>query len=112
MHRVRLAGTLHTVIAASGMAVRLADTGGLVTRQDHRAHPARQDRRSDPPARRHPRSVGDIPVVYITVPPAATPKMIAMEFARFSDLPISRRGNITDIAEAESNLALIGCRSG
>jgi hypothetical protein len=50
--------------------------------------------------RRHPHSAGDIPVVYITVPPAATPKMIAMEFARFFDLPISRRGNITDIADA------------
>jgi len=50
--------------------------------------------------RRHPNSSGDIPVVYITVPPAATPKMIAMEFARFFDLPISTRGNITDIADA------------
>ncbi|MEU8250638.1 Mu transposase C-terminal domain-containing protein [Nonomuraea sp. NPDC048916] len=29
--RVRLAGTLHTVIAVSGTVVRLADTGGLVT---------------------------------------------------------------------------------
>jgi hypothetical protein len=50
--------------------------------------------------RRHPRSTNDIPVVYITVPPAATPKMIAMEFARFFDLPLSRRSNITDIADA------------
>ena len=50
--------------------------------------------------RRHPRSASDIPVVYITVPPAATPKMIAMEFARFLGLPLSRRGNITDIADA------------
>jgi hypothetical protein len=50
--------------------------------------------------RRHPRSPGDIPVIYITVPPAATPKMIAMEFARFFDLPLARRANITDIADA------------
>lgn len=50
--------------------------------------------------RRHPRATADIPVIYITVPPAATPKMIAMEFARFFDLPVSRRGNITDIADA------------
>jgi hypothetical protein len=48
----------------------------------------------------------DIPVVYITVPPAATPKMIAMEFARFFDLPISRRGNITDIADAVCGVSL------
>ena len=50
--------------------------------------------------RRHPRSGGDIPVVYITVPPAATPKMIAAEFARFLGLPLTRRANITDIIEA------------
>jgi hypothetical protein len=31
--------------------------------------------------RRQPRCGDDIPVVYITVPPAATPKMIAAEFA-------------------------------
>ncbi len=56
--------------------------------------------------RRYPRSAGDIPVVYITVPPAATPKMIAMEFARFFDLPLSRRGNITDIADAVCGVSL------
>ncbi len=56
--------------------------------------------------RRHPRSASDIPVVYITVPPAATPKMIAMEFARFFDLPLSRRGNITDIADAVCGVGL------
>ncbi len=50
--------------------------------------------------RRHPRSGDDIPVVYITVPPAATPKMVAVEFARFLGLPLSRRSNITDIIEA------------
>jgi hypothetical protein len=56
--------------------------------------------------RRHPRSAGDIPVVYITVPPAATPKMIAMEFARFFGLPLSRRANITDIADAVCGVSL------
>lgn len=56
--------------------------------------------------RRYPRSTGDIPVIYITVPPAATPKMIAMEFARFFDLPLSRRGNITDIADAVCGVSL------
>ena len=50
--------------------------------------------------RRHPGSGNDIPVVYITVPPAATPKMIAAEFARFLGLPLTRRANITDIIEA------------
>src|SRR6266704_5326275 len=56
--------------------------------------------------RRHPRSASDIPVVYITVPPAATPKMIAMECARFFSLPLSRRGNITDIADAVCGVGL------
>jgi AAA domain len=50
--------------------------------------------------RRYPRFGEDIPVVYITVPPAATPKMIAAEFARFLGLPVIRRANITDIIEA------------
>jgi hypothetical protein len=50
--------------------------------------------------RRHPRCGDDIPVVYITVPPAATPRMIAAEFARFLGLPITQRANITDIIEA------------
>jgi hypothetical protein len=56
--------------------------------------------------RRHPRSPSDIPVVYITVPPAATPKMIAMEFARFFGLPTSRRSNITDIIESVCGVCL------
>jgi hypothetical protein len=49
---------------------------------------------------RYPRSGSDIPVVYITVPPAATAKMIAIELARFLGLPTLRRANITDIVEA------------
>ena len=57
--------------------------------------------------RRHPRSgSSDIPVIYITVPPAATPKMIAMEFARFFGLPLSHRANITDIADAVCGVSL------
>ncbi|MEU3633185.1 AAA family ATPase [Streptomyces fradiae] len=36
--------------------------------------------------RRHPRDRSRLPVLYATVPPAATPKMLAMEFARFFGL--------------------------
>jgi AAA domain len=50
--------------------------------------------------RRYPGCGGDIPVVYITVPPAATPRMIAAEFARFLGIPVTRQANITDIIEA------------
>ncbi len=49
--------------------------------------------------RQHPG--GDrIPVVYVTVPPAATPRMLAVEFARFLAIPVTPRANITDIIEA------------
>ena len=49
---------------------------------------------------RHPHAGNDIPVIYITVPPAATAKMIAVEFARFLGLPLRTRANVTDIADA------------
>ena len=45
--------------------------------------------------RRYPGCGQDIPVVYITVPPAATPRMIAAEFARFLGIPLTRQANIT-----------------
>ena len=50
--------------------------------------------------RRHPNAAGHIPVIYITVPPAATPRMIAVEFARFLGLPLSSRSNVTDVLES------------
>jgi hypothetical protein len=50
--------------------------------------------------RRYPGCGSDIPVAYITVPPAATPRMIAAEFARFLGIPLTRQANITDIIEA------------
>ncbi|EDY42215.1 TniB family NTP-binding protein [Streptomyces sp. SPB074] len=49
---------------------------------------------------RNPHVSGRIPVLYITVPPAATARMIAAEFARFLGLPFRRSSNITDIMEA------------
>jgi hypothetical protein len=56
--------------------------------------------------RRHPHSRDDIPVIYITVPPAATGKMIAMELARFLGLPVPRRSNITDVIEQVCGICL------
>ncbi len=56
--------------------------------------------------KRRPGSGSDIPVVYITAPPAATAKMIAVEFARFLGLPVARRLNITDITEAVCGVCL------
>ncbi|MFE7234101.1 TniB family NTP-binding protein [Streptomyces sp. NPDC057596] len=50
--------------------------------------------------RQHPGVNGRIPVVYVTVPPAATSRMLAVEFARFLGLPVTSRANITDVIEA------------
>lgn len=56
---------------------------------------------------RHPNPGLDrIPVVYVTVPPAATPRMLAVEFARFLGLPITTRANITDVIEAVCGVCL------
>ncbi|GAA2126476.1 ATP-binding protein [Kitasatospora saccharophila] len=48
----------------------------------------------------HPQAHGRIPVVYVTVPPAATARMIAAEFARFLGLPVHSRLTTADIIEA------------
>ncbi len=55
---------------------------------------------------RNPGSRDDIPVIYITVPPAATGKMIATEIARFRGLPVPRRANITDVIEPVCGICL------
>jgi hypothetical protein len=47
-----------------------------------------------------------IPVIYVTVPPAATSRMLAMEFARFLGLPVPARANMTDIIEAVCGVAI------
>ncbi|MER7828476.1 ATP-binding protein [Streptomyces sp. NPDC096097] len=49
---------------------------------------------------RHPNATDRIPAIYITVPPAATPRMIAAEFARFLGLPVMARLNMTDLIES------------
>jgi hypothetical protein len=49
---------------------------------------------------RHPANEPRLPVIYVTVPSAATPRMLAVEFARFLGLPLKTRANITDITEA------------
>jgi hypothetical protein len=54
---------------------------------------------------RHP-GLARIPVIYVTVPPAATPRMLAMEFARFLGLPVLARANMTDIIEAVCGIAI------
>jgi len=50
--------------------------------------------------RRHPEDPGRLPVVYVTVPPAATARMLAVEFARFLGLPLAGRANQADVTNA------------
>ncbi|WP_046776132.1 TniB family NTP-binding protein [Streptomyces yangpuensis] len=49
--------------------------------------------------KRHPRDRNRLPVVYVTVPPAATPKMLAKEFVRFFGLTFPVGANLTDIVD-------------
>lgn len=52
-----------------------------------------------------------LPVIYVTIPPAATPKVVASEFARFLGLPISNRLNQVAITNAVCDLlARLGCQ--
>ncbi|MEU3959921.1 TniB family NTP-binding protein [Streptomyces buecherae] len=78
-------GLLVTGPANTGKTIALTQLGLAHELQDRRRHPGQDER---------------IPVIYITVPPAATPRMIAAEFARFLGLPVVSRANITDLTEA------------
>ena len=55
--------------------------------------------------RRHPNQPHRLPVMYITVPPAATARMLAVEFGRFFGLEMPARSNITDVTNAVCALA-------
>jgi hypothetical protein len=55
--------------------------------------------------KRHPLDEHRLPVLYVTVPPAATARMLAVEFARFLGLQFTGRANITDIVDAVCHTA-------
>lgn len=55
--------------------------------------------------KRHPRALARLPVIYVTVPPAATPRMLAIEFARFLGLEFGSRANLTDVTNAVCSVA-------
>jgi hypothetical protein len=60
--------------------------------------------------RRHPGLAGRIPVVYIIVPPAATPKTLAIELAAFLGLPVRSRDSQHAITGAVAGvLRKVGC---
>ncbi|MFB4309048.1 TniB family NTP-binding protein [Actinomadura sp. GTD37] len=55
--------------------------------------------------KRHPDDKTRIPVLYVTVPPAATSRMLAVEFARFLGLEFTSRYNLTDVTNAVCSVA-------
>lgn len=54
--------------------------------------------------RRHPNQDERLPVLFITVPPSSTPKMLISEFARFLGLPMLERMNQIQITNAVCEL--------
>lgn len=85
------------ISARRGLIVSGAQTTGKTTalKQLGRTHELMM-------RQRHPGRLQDrIPVVYVTTPPKGSPRMLAMEFARFLGLPpIKRAYNTTDVADA------------
>ena len=114
------------VVVQTPVIGRIVTQGGNLIRMNRLAHYGRSGLMVSGPARtgkttavtqlgktvevthrhRNPHSRDDIPVIYITVPPAATGKMIATELARFLGLPVPRRANITDVIESVCGICL------
>jgi hypothetical protein len=114
------------VVVHTPVIGRIVKRGGDLIRMNRLAHYGRSGLMVSGPARtgkttavtqlgktaevmhrhRSPGSRDDIPVIYITVPPAATGKMIATEIARFPGLPVPRRANITDVIEQVCGICL------
>ena len=55
--------------------------------------------------KRHPAQADRLPVIYVAVPPAATARMLAVEFARFLGLELPARANLTDITNTVCSVA-------
>ena len=83
-------GLILSGAAGTGKTTAITQLGKTHEATDRARHPG-QDR---------------IPVIYVTVPPAATPRMLAMEFSRFLGLPALKRANMTDVIEAVCGVAI------
>jgi hypothetical protein len=75
--------------AAAGKTTALLEVGRTCHLAHTRKHPA-------PPGRAHEQ----VPVAYLLVPPGATAKALATEFARYLGIPVTARMTQTQIAEA------------
>jgi hypothetical protein len=80
-------GMILSGASGTGKTTALTQLGRIHERALRKRHPG--------PAGRH-----RLPVVYVTVPPAATPRMLAVEFARFFGLEFSSRANMPEIVNA------------
>ncbi|MEU5973039.1 TniB family NTP-binding protein [Streptomyces globisporus] len=69
----------------TGKTTTLMELGRIFELADRRKHPGVQDR---------------LPVAFVSVPPASTPKMLVTEFARFLGLPVLQRMNQAAITDA------------
>jgi AAA domain len=83
------------VSARRGVIISGASGTGKTTALTQLGRTHERHTRKRCPADRH-----RLPVLYVTVPPAATARMLAVEFARFLGLEFSSRANITDIVNA------------
>lgn len=85
----------HQVSARRGVIISGASGTGKTTAltQLGRTHELRV-------RKRYPGDPYRLPSLYVTVPPAATARMLAVEFARFLGLEFTTRANITDIVNA------------
>jgi AAA domain len=111
------------VVVQTPVIGRIVKRGGDLIRMNRVAHYGRSGLMVSGPARtgkttavtqlgktaevthrnRNPHSRDEIPVIYITVPPAATGKMIATELARFLGLPVPRRASPTSSSRSAAS---------
>jgi Bacterial TniB protein len=83
-------GLILSGAAGTGKTTAITQLGKTHEATDRARHPGRER----------------IPVIYVAVPPAATPRMLAMEFARYLGVPIPSSANMTDVIEAVCCVAI------
>ncbi|MGW3461362.1 TniB family NTP-binding protein [Streptomyces olivaceoviridis] len=97
LRRLMILNRRHDGTARRGLIVSGPPTTGKTTalqqlgRAFHLAERRRRGSESDE---------GRLPVAFVAVPPAATPKMLVSEFARFLGLPVAARMNQAQITDA------------
>ena len=75
-------GLIVSGLPSTGKTTTLMELGRIFELTDRRRHPGVKDR---------------LPVAFVSVPPASTPKMLVSEFARFLGVPVLRRMNQAQI---------------